>query len=137
HDIATARRLAKDGDVVRVSAKGLDIVTYPLQTRDGVHGTPVATGSGASGSGLQNRRVIEPAQTAQPVVHRHDHDVLRLGQVASIVVPRVTTVIAATKNPVHHWQGLALGNVGGRIDTQIQAILTAHDTVVIGIRDAG
>ena len=117
-DLAAASGLAEDGDVGRVSAECLDIVTDPFE---GLHYVQHPDHSGMLVF-LPEGGEVQESEDVEPVVQAHDDDIL-LGEAHSGVAGGRARVEASAVYPQHH--GLA-GLGIRRPDVQHAGILLRH-----------
>ena len=122
HD-GPARRFAEDGDVLGVAAEGRDIGAHPFQRRGHVHQAIVRGRLARRPLGRQGR-MIEEAQTSQPIVQCDDHHAAP-GQGGPIIQRRGARTVhhPAAMDPDHHRRRRT--GAGWPPDVQVQTIL-AH-----------
>ncbi len=126
-DLAPTTGLTKNRDVARVGAKGRNVVPHPLQRRNDVKVAHIAAIGIALGT---QTRQVQVAQRREPVIHRHDDDVVLLGQLGAVIAYEApgTTGEAATVQP-HHDRKLAPAIEGG-----VQTFSTRQSSPIISSR---
>jgi hypothetical protein len=99
------RRLAEDGDVVRIAAEALDVALHPSQGEDLILEAEVARGRLRRPLGAE-RRMSQEAELPETIVEAHHHHTGALHQVAriggSVELEAFAGGEAATVNPHHH-----------------------------------
>ena len=119
--LPTAAGFTEDGDIVRIPAKGGDVVLHPLQSRNQIHLTVVAGAVvTALGTQIGVRDITERPET---MVHRNLYHALA-GQCLRVVErPGVAGQgsEATPMEPDHHWQ--LVGVLGCR-HVEVQGVFT-------------
>ena len=113
-----ARRLAEQGHLAGIAAKGADVALHPAQRGLLVH-QAVVSGRAARAAG--QRRVGQETEGAEPVIDGDHHDAVP-DQAGRVVVVALAGAQRAAVHPDHHGQALCL--VFGRAEhVQVQAVL--------------
>src|SRR6266700_4702876 len=117
-----ARRLATNGDTAGIAAERGDGLPHPAEGRDRVLDEVVSEGAG----------LVEgkAAERAEPVVDRHDDDVLVPGQVRSVapVLGTGTGEVCAAVDPHEDRAPARLGGGWGP-DVEVHAVLGLADAL--------
>ena len=130
-NLRTAAGLAHDGHVAGIAAEVRDVVMDPLQ---GGHEVQDAHVAGVLEGRARGGEVGE-AEGVEPMVHAHEHDVPRAGEVRAVVAVLLDAVAGGEAAAVHPHQDRALLAVRGRgPHVQVQAVFT-HVVVVPVIRE--
>ena len=119
-DAHPAGGLAEDGDVVGVAAEAGDVVAHPAQRSDLVAHSVVAAVCVVA---VGQRRIVEVAERAEPIVDRDDHDIAATAEMLTVVDRRGAGAggESAAVDPDHHG-ALCVVDAGGP-DVEREAVL--------------
>ena len=123
---ARARALAEDGDIARVTAELGDVVPNPLQSQHQIAQIQVAVDGDVRG---RQRRQVQTAQHAEPVVDRYVHAAAARQRGAVVYRGRrAAHDVPAAVDEHHHRQRFFAGLFGGD-DVEGEAVF-AHGLVL-------
>jgi len=119
----TAAGLAEDGDIVRIAAEPGNVIAHPFERLDDVQHPDIA---GVGVLRAADSRQVQIAEDVEPVIDRHDHDVVACGQIGAVINRKAARAggKAAAMQPEHH-RAFVSGAEARGPDVQVQTIL-AH-----------